>query len=110
MTRPPCHNRPPRSPGYTRHGIDSATGQPIEVFISHAWSPDRCATWDGVGIGAPTDEYPSGTPYPLAHGWDCSGCVWLPEGVVLPGRKQDAPSRDIEADTLREAAVRWLFP
>ena len=45
------------------------------------WFTDRCATWDGVGIGQPTPEYQTGTPYPIAHGWDCSGCRRKPEGA-----------------------------
>ena len=28
-----------------------------------------------------TVERLSGTPYPIAHSWDCSGCRWKPEGV-----------------------------
>lgn len=45
------------------------------------WFTDRCATWSGVGIGQPTEAYPTGTPYPIAHGFDCAGCRWLPEGA-----------------------------
>lgn len=77
--RPHCYNRPPRPDGYTRYGIDSQTGERIAVRISNTWSEDKCATWDGVGIGQPTAKYPSGTPYPMAYGYDCRGCRWLPE-------------------------------
>ena len=42
----------------------------------HPWFTDKCATWSGTGIG------PNGERYPEAHGWDCSGCRWLPEGVL----------------------------
>lgn len=72
--RPRCYNRTDRPPGYWRHGFDQLTGKPVQVFISNAWSEDRCATWDGRGIG-PTEET---TNFPLAHGWDCSGCRWKP--------------------------------
>ena len=80
---PRCHNRPPLGPGYWRHGISDETGEPVRVFISNAWTTDRCATWQGVGIGQPTPEYPSGTPYPMAHGWlpYCKTCRWFPAEV-----------------------------
>ena len=80
--KPPCHNRPPRAPGRWEYGINRQTGEIGRTYVSNAWSIDRCATWDGVGIGQPTPEYPSGTPYPIAPGWDCSGCRGLPEGRV----------------------------
>ena len=63
-TRPPCYNRPPRLPS---------------VFV------DRCATWDGRGIG------PNGEPYPIAHGWNCAGCRWLPDGVNLAVNNDSNP-------------------
>lgn len=67
MIRPPCYNRPPRAATYEpREGVSI----PV-VFV------DRCATWDGRGIG------PNGEPYPAAHGWNCAGCVWLPSGITL---------------------------
>lgn len=77
--KPPCHNRPPRTGGLTRYGIDQSNGETISVHLSNNWFIDRCATWDGVGIGQPTEKYPLGTPYPMAHGWDCSGCRWMPD-------------------------------
>lgn len=57
MSRPACYNRAPRQAEYL--------GQP-SPFV------DRCATWDGVGIG------PNNERYPVAHGFDCRGCRWLP--------------------------------
>lgn len=70
---PPCHNRPAYVRGYYRHGLNPNNGEPIRVWVSSEWFKDRCAVWDGVGIG------PNGERYPQAHGWDCSGCRWLPE-------------------------------
>lgn len=52
LVTPLCHNR-----------------QPFEG----TWFEDRCATWDGVGIG------PNGERYPVAHNFSCVGCRWLPE-------------------------------
>lgn len=70
---PPCHNRQPYQPCRTVHGIDQQTGAAVSVRLSNDWFADRCAVWDGVGIG------PNNERYPEAHGWDCSGCRWLPE-------------------------------
>lgn len=81
VIRPRCYNRPPIVPEHTRHGIDSETGKPIAVTLRNDWFVDRCVAWSGVGIGQPTAEYPSGTPYPMARGWDCAGCRWNPEGT-----------------------------
>lgn len=50
--RPRCYNRRP---------------------FEGTWFEDRCATWDGVGIG------PNGERYPVAHNFNCVGCRWLPE-------------------------------
>ncbi|HKY46185.1 MAG TPA: hypothetical protein VJM50_24045 [Pyrinomonadaceae bacterium] len=72
MTRPPCHDRPPRADGmWVRNGLRRSDLKPIVRWVP-AWSTDRCATWDGEGIG------PKGEPYPVAHGWDCAGCRWDP--------------------------------
>ena len=71
--RPPCHNRPPFARGRTVYGIDQQTGSEVVVRLSNAWFTDRCATWDGVGIG------PNNERYPVARGFDCRGCRWLPE-------------------------------
>lgn len=73
--RPQCHNRPSREPGYWRHGV-GGDGEPYKCWVSSQWSEDRCATWDGVGIGQ------NGERYPEAHGWDCSVCRWLPENIA----------------------------
>ena len=91
--KPACHNRGPF--------LDPNAGwRPTERFAFRAhwqsagdavqkpiyryrwpWFEPRCATWDGVGIGQPTPEYPTGTPYPMAHGWvdACRSCRWLPK-------------------------------
>lgn len=45
---------------------------------------DRCATWDGDGIG------PNGEPYPVAHKWDCRGCRWQPRRAVRYGALKSA--------------------
>lgn len=71
---PPCYNRPPRAAHYF-----TESGQVIpSVFV------DRCATWDGRGIG------PNGEPYPVAHGWNCAGCKWLPPSIILPSTITEA--------------------
>lgn len=84
--RPACHNRAPFAAGRwhptgrtVQHGTRETPdglvkwGPVKPVLRWHPrWFADRCATWDGRGIG------PNGEPYPVAHGWDCSGCRWLP--------------------------------
>lgn len=74
---PPCFNRPPRELVSTRYGIASQTGEVIRVEANHGWFEDRCATWDGRGIG-PTEDT---THYPQARGWVpwCRMCRWKPE-------------------------------
>lgn len=68
---PPCYNRVPRPATYRANTGYDAQGRLTTRDI--AWfSPDRCATHDGRGIG------PNGENYPEAHGWDCSGCRWNP--------------------------------
>jgi hypothetical protein len=69
--RPKCWNRPPREWGRVRVWWD-ADGNLREVGLPNGWFVDGCATWAGRGIG------PNGEPYPVAHGWDCEGCRWLP--------------------------------
>lgn len=83
--RPACWNRPPANRVRVRHGIDSETGEPIAVTVRDDWSDPVCRTWSGTGIGQPTPEYPSGTPYPVAMGWAewCRSCRWRPVGVGL---------------------------
>lgn len=72
MSRPPCFNRPPRAAGRWHQVGQRPDGRPVLRWFP-AWYVDRCATWDGRGIG------PNGEPYPVAHGWNCTGCRWLPE-------------------------------
>jgi hypothetical protein len=55
---PACHSRP--------------------AWTHVEWASQECKTWAGTGIGQPTERFPSGTPYPLAHGFDCRGCPHLP--------------------------------
>lgn len=77
---PRCFNRPPMLAGRTLHGVNRDTGEPVATALTNDWTEDRCATWAGVGIGQPTPEYPTGTPYPIAHGWApwCQQCRWMP--------------------------------
>lgn len=88
--KPRCHNRGPfvdPHAGWRRTGWNwvriGPGGYPIEKPVYRyrlPWFEDRCATWDGNGIGQPTPEYPTGTPYPVAHGWadHCATCRHLP--------------------------------
>ncbi len=48
------------------------------VVLTNDWFVDRCATWDGRGIG------PAGEPYPVAHGFaqHCLSCRWLPDDAL----------------------------
>lgn len=88
MTRPPCYNREPFTDpnagwintGRKRKGWLGGVWRGSRPVYRYRWPwfTDRCATHDGVGIGQPTAEYPSGTPYPMAHGWNCEGCKWKP--------------------------------
>ena len=90
--KPPCHNRPPYTDpnaGWdlvelgrvvgVRPATDRLAGfalcKPVYRY-RWPWFTDRCATHDGRGIG------PNGESYPVANGWDCRGCRWLPEGVL----------------------------
>jgi len=81
---PPCWNHEPGPASYTRFGTDGETGNPISVEIPMNWAKPGCHQW-APGIGHPTPEYPSGTPYPVAHGWvpHCRLCRHLPAEVVL---------------------------
>ena len=83
-TPPACFNREPGPASYTRHGIDSDTGIPVSVEIPMDWAKPGCHQW-APGIGHPTPQYPTGTPYPVAHGWvpHCRLCRHLPQEVVL---------------------------
>lgn len=75
---PHCHNKPAMPAQYTVHGLDQQTGEVVATTLSREWALPGCRTWHGVGIGQPTPEYPTGTPYPMAHGFDCRGCMHLP--------------------------------
>lgn len=77
LETPPCWNRDPLPIETRRFGLDSQTGEVIEVVLSNEWFEDRCNAWRGTGIG-PTPET---THYPQAHGWTewCSVCRWKPE-------------------------------
>lgn len=79
--RPRCYNRAPFADGRLQIGINRDTGARVETRLSNDWFTDACRTWSGVGIGQPTEAYPTGTPYPMAKGWDCTGCRWKPEGT-----------------------------
>ena len=85
MTAPRCWNVPPVDRVRTRYGVCQETGAVKSFEVRDDWSSDGCKTWSGPGIGKPTPEYPSGTPYPVAHGWAewCKTCRWMPEGVAL---------------------------
>ncbi len=73
-SRPKCWNRPPAAPGrWVRNGYCPRTLK-LRLRWSPRWYEDRCATWDGTGIGAT----PETARYPQAHGWDCAGCRLLP--------------------------------
>lgn len=73
LAPPPCHNRPPMKPGFTRYGVSTDTGAVVATWVPSPFV-DRCATHDGVGIG------PNGESYPTAHGWLpwCATCRWNP--------------------------------
>lgn len=81
--QPPCWNREARARVRIRHGVSEATGEPIAVEVRDDWSDPVCRTWSGTGIGQPTPEYPSGTPYPVFKGWAdwCKSCRHRPAGV-----------------------------
>lgn len=77
--KPRCHNRPPYQQERMHFGINTETGF-ISGTVTHGdWASQGCKTWQGTGIGQPTEQFPRGTPYPIAHGFDCRGCVHLPE-------------------------------
>lgn len=73
-TRPRCYNRPLARDG-DWHPVGRRRGKQVLRWFPR-WFVDRCATWDGTGIG------PNNERYPEAHGWNCAGCRWLPEGVL----------------------------
>lgn len=70
---PACYDREPADRVRVRHGINQETGERIAIEIRDDWSSAECRTWAGTGVG------PNGERYPVAHGFDCEGCRWLPE-------------------------------
>lgn len=76
---PRCHNRPAFTAERPHFAIDPQTGFITGTVIRNDWASPGCRIWDGAGIGQPTEQFPSGTPYPIAHGFDCRGCAHLPE-------------------------------
>lgn len=70
---PTCHNRPAYAAGRMVHGVNRETGAQVQTWVSNGWFADVCRVWDGVQVGQ------NGERYPEAHGFDCSGCRWLPE-------------------------------
>lgn len=69
---PRCYNRPPLDTTLEVQDGWTADGRRNMITIPNT-ATDRCATWDGTGIG------PNNEPYPIAHNFECSGCRWLPE-------------------------------
>lgn len=77
--RPKCWNRAPAAEGrWVRNGYCPKTLR-VRLRWSPRWYEDRCATWDGTGIG-PTPET---THYPQAHKFDdwCKSCRLRPVHV-----------------------------
>jgi hypothetical protein len=72
MIRPPCHTRAPRPRAMEVNAGRSEDGRQLTMFVPVPFE-DRCATWDGEGIG------PNGERYPISKGSNCTGCPWLPE-------------------------------
>lgn len=70
---PACHNRSPFAAGRWHLTGEHRDGKPVARW-HWRWFEDACRTWAGRGIG-PTEAT---THYPQAHGWDCTGCRWLP--------------------------------
>lgn len=77
--KPRCYNRPPVNGERVVYGVEQATGFLAATVVKGEWMSPGCKTWEGVGIGQPTPEFPAGTPYPMAHGFDCRGCIHLPD-------------------------------
>ncbi len=75
-TRPRCYDRPPAPRLRDVYGVDRTTGRVTKTTIDDGWASPGCKTWSGIGIG------PNNEPYPVAHGFDCRDCRWLPEGVT----------------------------
>lgn len=80
---PRCWNAEPIAPARVEHILNRQTGEVERVEIRNDWAKPGCASWRGTGIGQPTQEYPTGTPYPMAHGWlpYCKLCRHAPAEV-----------------------------
>ena len=79
---PPCFNAEPIGPVRVDHVLNRQTGKVDRVDIRNDWARPGCHSW-APGIGQPAQEYPSGVPYPIAHGWAawCKQCRWMPAEV-----------------------------
>ena len=79
---PRCWNAEPIAPVRVDHVLNRQTGEVERVEIRNDWSKPGCQSW-APGIGQPTQEYPSGVPYPIAHGWLpwCKQCRHAPAEV-----------------------------
>lgn len=75
--RPPCFNRPPRAETYRMQSgwIEYGNVRVARMVDVPNVFEDRCASYDGRGIG------PNGESYAVANGYDCTGCRWLPGGI-----------------------------
>ena len=82
--QPRCWNAEPIAPARVEHILNRQTGEVERVEIRNDWASKGCATWRGTGIGQPTPKYPTGTPYPIAHGWLpwCKQCRHLQAEVL----------------------------
>lgn len=102
--RPPCYNRPPRAEG-SWHATGRRRESDGKSIVRWRRSPfeDRCATWDGQGIG------PHGECYPVAMGWDCVGCRWAPAHIQARAAGTDWGQR-LAADAVRDALVYFSTP
>lgn len=73
--KPVCWNREPLAATYTANVGLSADGRQLTAEIPFAMSRG-CKTWEGTGITGP---HGTNTRYPIAMGWHCAGCRWMPE-------------------------------
>lgn len=78
MKRPACFDRAPLPATVTYNAGLSADGRQLTAEFPFVMSRG-CRTWEGTGIDGP---HGTNTRYPIAHGWDCSGCRLLPAGVL----------------------------
>lgn len=68
---PPCHNRPAWRETVSVQRGWTDDGRRIMVEVPDHMS-QGCNVWAGTGIG------PQNERYPVAMGWDCTGCRWWP--------------------------------